>query len=112
MTENDPGSDGINNPAWRSDLLARFRENTRAQHVWSRQAPNPRCLPDVFVACSDGTVDLEGVVIGGRFDPDNVPAWDLTGTFTVFDAHGAILDVNGWLATDLETVTHASVEEQ
>ncbi|GBR38722.1 hypothetical protein AA101099_1319 [Neoasaia chiangmaiensis NBRC 101099] len=56
--------------------------------------------------------DLEGVVIGGQRDDDTGEGWDPSGTFTLFDEQGAILDVNGWRATELKFVIHIAAEEQ
>lgn len=112
MTETNSAPDGIHDPAWRAALIARFRLDPRAMRIWSRQARDSTRLPDLFVACSNGMFDLAGVVIGGQGAPGDPPRWDMAGTFTLFDEQGAVLDVNGWLATELETVVHASDEEK
>jgi len=52
------------------------------------------------------------VVIGGQRDNDTGEEWDLSGTFTLFDEQGAILDVDGWRATDLETVIQTAAAEK
>ncbi|AOX21616.1 hypothetical protein [Kozakia baliensis] len=112
MTDTNLALDGIHSPAWRVALLGRFREDARAMRVWSRQAPDSSRFPSVFVACSNGMHDLEGMVIGGRRDPDDAEEWDFSGTFVLYDEHGAILDVNGWLATDWDTVIHLAAEDK
>jgi len=89
-------------------IIERFRSNPRATLIWSRQALDATFAPSVFVACSDGMYDLDGVVIGGQRDDDTGEGWDLSGMFILFDEHGAILAVNGWRATELITLRQRS----
>ncbi len=45
---------------------------------------------------------LEGLVIGGDWDAEH--GWDFDGTFTVLADDGAILNVNGWMASSIEVL--------
>lgn len=82
-----------------SDSLARF---------WARKgrvASSSRAkMPDLWVSCEGPMAELEGVLIACDIDgpPNSVESFDLDGQFSLLTEDGTILQVNGWIASEIK----------
>jgi hypothetical protein len=81
----------------------RFHANIRARMTWARHYHRVGPYPSDYVFISDGTVDLEGLIIGGTYDDGH--GWDFDGEIAIFTDDGEILTVKGWMATSIEVLT-------
>ncbi len=79
-----------------------FRGSIRAQRIWAHHAARLGPLPDTYVTADNCLSTVEGLVIGGYWDADG--GWDFDATFTVLADDGAILKVNGWMASNIEVL--------
>lgn len=81
-------------------LSAVFARSPRAQVIWTRY--HRQTLGDVpmnYLEATDGTVDIEGLVIRGSWDPDI--GWDLDSAITVLTEDDEIITLKGWLAAEM-----------
>jgi hypothetical protein len=82
-------------------LSVMFGNNDRAKLIWNRHhARDLGQMPRVVVSASNGMFDLEGLVIHGRRD-GGMP-WDYDGTLTILTEDNEIIDLHGWMATDMD----------
>ena len=79
-----------------------FQGSAKAQRLWSRYTDRVGPMPDTYVSADDGMSLVEGLVIGGDWDAEH--GWDFDGRFTVLADDGAILTVNGWMASQIEVL--------
>ena len=79
-----------------------FQSSAKAQRVWSPYNDRIGPMPDTYVTAHDCMYTIKGLVIGGDWDAEH--GWDFDGRFTVLADDGAILIVNGWMASEIEVL--------
>lgn len=89
--------------AWRAALRTAMLADDRARRLWERTRRFDDEQPDLLIACSDGSSDVVGLLIGGTRDDVSPIGWDMDTVFRLFTEDGAVVTVKGWMISDLET---------